>query len=376
MKKLIFRKLLKDILVNFIIISISLTLIVWVIQAVNFLDFISEDGHGFKVYFSYTLLIFPKVFTKLFIVVFFISIFYIILKYENKNELILFWTLGISKIEFIKNVTKFSLLMMVVMLVFTSYITPSSGDTARSFIRNSNIDFFPSLIKEKKFLDAVNDLTFYINEQNREEGLMKNIFLKEQKKGSKKFKIIFAKEGQLINRNGKNFLILKDGEIFNNNSNGDFTNINFENFEFNLSNYTTKTTTAPKIQEINTLNMLKCFLNNNYKKNYKMLKDQFICKADSNEIIIQELLKRLYLPLFLPLIGIIGSLLILQSKVKKNFNKYKFFIFLIGFFIIFTSEMSVKYANTNINVLYSFFLIPIFLFIITFSIFLKKQNNI
>jgi lipopolysaccharide export system permease protein len=298
------------------------------------------------------------------------------LKYENKNELILFWTLGISKIEFIKNVTKFSLLMMVVMLVFTSYITPSSGDTARSFIRNSNIDFFPSLIKEKKFLDAVNDLTFYINEQNREEGLMKNIFLKEQKKGSKKFKIIFAKEGQLINRNGKNFLILKDGEIFNNNSNGDFTNINFENFEFNLSNYTTKTTTAPKIQEINTLNMLKCFLNNNYKKNYKMLKDQFICKADSNEIIIQELLKRLYLPLFLPLIGIIGSLLILQSKVKKNFNKYKFFIFLIGFFIIFTSEMSVKYANTNINVLYSFFLIPIFLFIITFSIFLKKQNNI
>ena len=156
MKKLIFRKLLKDIFVNFIIISISLSLIVWVIQAVNFLDYISEDGHGFGVYFSYTLLIFPKVFTKLFIIVFFISIFYIILKYENNNELIIFWTLGISKIEFIKNITKFSILMTSVLIFFTTYMAPYSQDTARSFIRNSNIDFLPSLIREKKFIYELN----------------------------------------------------------------------------------------------------------------------------------------------------------------------------------------------------------------------------
>ena len=118
MKKLIFRKLLKDIFVNFIVISISLSLIVWVIQAVNFLDFISEDGHGFAVYFSYTTLVFPKVFTKLFVIVFFISVFYVLLKYENNNELIIFWTLGISKIEFIKNITKFSTLMMFVLFFF------------------------------------------------------------------------------------------------------------------------------------------------------------------------------------------------------------------------------------------------------------------
>ena len=376
MKKLIFRKLLKDIFVNFIIISISLSLIVWVIQAVNFLDFISEDGHGFGVYFSYTLLIFPKVFTKLFIIVFFISIFYIILKYENNNELIIFWTLGISKIEFIKNITKFSILMTSVLIFFTTYMAPYSQDTARSFIRNSNIDFFSSLIREKKFIDTVSDLTFYINEHNRDEGLMTNIFLKEQKEGSKKFRIIFAKKGQLINKNGKNYFILKEGEIFNNNANNDFTNIKFENFEFNLSNYTTKTTTIPKIQEINTLNMFRCFSNNNYKKKFAISRTEFICQEGSNKVVIQELLKRLYLPLFLPLIAIVGSLLILQSKAKKSFNKYKFFVFSIGFFIIFASEISIKYATTNINAAYLFFLIPIFLYFLIFSIFLKNQNNI
>ena len=42
----------------FLITSISLTLIVWVIQAVNYLEFVSEDGHSFRVYFMYTFSIF------------------------------------------------------------------------------------------------------------------------------------------------------------------------------------------------------------------------------------------------------------------------------------------------------------------------------
>ena len=127
MKKLIFRKIVKDILIFFIVLSFSLSIIVWVIQAVNFLDFVSEDGHGFKVYFSYTLLSFPKVFSRLYIVVFFISIFYIILKYENKNELIIFWTLGISKVDFIKNLTKFSIFFLVFLLLLTGFVTPKAA---------------------------------------------------------------------------------------------------------------------------------------------------------------------------------------------------------------------------------------------------------
>ena len=56
MKKLIFRNIFKDISYLFIIISLALTLIVWVIQAVNYLDIVSEDGHNFSVYFKFSLL--------------------------------------------------------------------------------------------------------------------------------------------------------------------------------------------------------------------------------------------------------------------------------------------------------------------------------
>ena len=81
MEKLVFRKFFIDTINFFLISSLSLSLIVWVIQAVNYLDFVSEDGHSFKVYFYYTLLNFPKIFSRLIVFMFFLSIFYTILKY-------------------------------------------------------------------------------------------------------------------------------------------------------------------------------------------------------------------------------------------------------------------------------------------------------
>ena len=120
MKKLIFRKILKDILYFFLLVSLSVTLIVWVIQAVNFLDIVSEDGHGLEIYFKYTLLNFPKIFSRTLIFIFFLSVFYTILKYENNNELIVFWSNGITKRNFINVIIVFSLLFMITQILFTT----------------------------------------------------------------------------------------------------------------------------------------------------------------------------------------------------------------------------------------------------------------
>ena len=78
MKKIIFKKLSNEILIFFLVSSLALTLIVWVIQAVNYLDIVTEDGHSFGVYFNYTSLSLPKLFSQLLPFVFFLSVFYII----------------------------------------------------------------------------------------------------------------------------------------------------------------------------------------------------------------------------------------------------------------------------------------------------------
>ena len=61
MKKIIFKNFLTETTQFFLLSSCAVTIIVWVIQAVNYLEFVTEDGHSFKVYFLYTIYSLPKI---------------------------------------------------------------------------------------------------------------------------------------------------------------------------------------------------------------------------------------------------------------------------------------------------------------------------
>ena len=126
-KKLIFRKILLDITNFFLLMLASLTAIVWVMQAVNFLDFVTEDGHGLLVYFSYTALNLPKIISRLIPIIFFISIFYILTKYEDNNELKIYWLAGIKRNELTNNIIKFSLFVSLLLLIMNIFLHNSSN---------------------------------------------------------------------------------------------------------------------------------------------------------------------------------------------------------------------------------------------------------
>jgi len=369
MKKIIFKKLFKDITIFFLFACSAIALIVWVIQAVNFLDFVSEDGHSFKVYFFYTLLNFPKIMSRILPFIFFVTIFYILVLYEEKNELLIFWTNGIDKKEFLKNINILSFLFVIVQLIFTIYIVPTTQDKARSFIRSSNIDLFPTLIKEKRFIDTVSDLTIYVDKKD-EYGNFTNIFLKDGV--GDKTETIYAKSGKIVQNNNKNYLKLIDGKIIKK-ANTDITIFDFSETDINLSEYSTKTTTHPKIQELKTSMLLHCILSF-YNKNIIFSNDKFLCNDSVLKSAQQELLKRIYLPIYLPIIALIGASLILRNKDYINYTKFRFKLFIIGVLTIVTSEISVRYAGLNIKSTIFFLMIPIIIYIMGYLIFINQIN--
>ena len=381
MKKLIFRKFAKDVFQFFLLVSISFSLIVWVIQAVNFLDIIIEDGHGFSVYFLYTLLSLPKIFSKILPFIYFVSLFYIILKYENDNELIIFWSIGIKKIEFINVLLKFSIFYLILQLLLTTYIVPITLDKARSYIRTSNVDLFSSILQEKKFIDAVKNLTIFVEEKNNN-GDLKNIFLKE-KIGENEYQTIIAKEGKIRKYDSKSTLLLFDGKIINNN-NHKINSFEFSRTEVNLSKFETKTTTHPKIQEIGSYDVLACIVrlknfNNNFVTNFfttnKKLNN---CIPENLNDSFQEILKRFISPLYLLTLSLIACLIIIKSKDDYNYFKYKFGLFIFGVITIIISEVSIKYSSANIIQNINIFSLPI-LSLITIYLYLKiklKKPNL
>ena len=161
MKKILFKKLLFDFLNFFLVALLSSSIILWVFQAVNFLDIMIEDGRDYGVYIKYSLLNFPKILSKLYTFMLFFSLFYIILKYENSNELIIFWNFGINKIQLVNFIFLISIFLMIVQLILTSLVVPKTQDVARSFLRTSTVNFLGNFIKPQKFNDTMKGITIY-----------------------------------------------------------------------------------------------------------------------------------------------------------------------------------------------------------------------
>ena len=365
MKKILFRKLLYDCLIFFTITLFSSSIIIWIFQAVNFLDIIVEDGRNYLVYLNFSLLNFPKVISKLVPFILFFSFLYVIGKYELKNELIIFWNFGINKIDLINFFIKFSFLIMIFQIFLTAIIVPKSQDLARSFLRGSSINYLENFIKPRVFNDAVKNLTIYSNSKD-EAGNLKEIYLK---KGSgDNFQITFAKEGKFKKLGKNQFLELNFGETISV-INDKITNFKFKKTDFNLSNFEDNITTYKKTQEVATMNLIRCY-HNLMDLDYLNIDENFEvenCRTENIDNILKELYKRLIIPLYIPVLILVSLLLIFKSKENINYPKYRIFIFMIGFITIILSEMTIRLINEDFLKNIKFFIIPIILVLSLYS---------
>lgn len=367
-EKIVLSKFLSDNNYAFLLSSLSITFVVWTIQAVNNLDIVSEDGHSFLIYFYYTLLLLPKIFSNLLPVIFFTTLFYNIIKYENNNELKIFWINGISKVQFYNAILKYTLVFFFIQVSLTSFLVPHLQNKGKEYIKESTLDFFPSLFQEKKFIDTVSKLTIFIESKNSN-GEFYNIYLKDET--NKYPRIIIAKKGQLLIVKDKRFLRLLDGKFININELGVVTVFDFKKTDFNLSKFLTKTTTYAKLQERKTTQLLSC-LNNILIKNKPDINKGINCNFDSIKDIMSEIYKRIFKPLYLFLLSSIAIFILTSNNEEKKFKKTTMFVFLLGIISIVVSEISVDYSGkNNINMLVTIFF-PLFIFLVLYVLFYKR----
>ena len=369
MKKIVYKKISKDCVNFFLLVIFTISIIIWVLQAVNYLDFVIEDGHGFFVYFKYTLLSFPKIISRIFPFAIFLAFSYILLKYENKNELGIFWNFGIKKINFINFFIKFSLWFVLVSLLLNAVITPFTQDKARSFIRSSNLDFFESILKPKKFIDVIGNLTIYFDEKSKD-GKLINIFLNE-KTSANNSQTIFAKTATINIKSNTKILTLYDGSSINV-INGKISEFEFSKTDYNISKFSSNTIMHQKTQEVTTIDLIKCSL---FFKD--LIKDKNVikinnCTSSNLENVYRELYSRLIKPLYVTFLISVALLFILKSKSDHTFNINKYKIYLFAFLFIIFLESSSKFISINMMQNLFFSILPIFFTLCIYLYFLMK----
>ncbi|MDB3904303.1 LptF/LptG family permease [Candidatus Pelagibacter sp.] len=370
MKKILFRKLLIDYLSFFLIALLGSSIVVWVFQAVNYLDIMIEDGRDYTIYINYSLLNFPKILSKLYPFVLFFSIFHITSKLENNNELIILWNFGVTKIELINFIFRFSLILMIIQITLSSLIIPKSQDLARSFLRTSTVNFFGNFIKPQRFNDTIKNMTVY-SEKKDNEGNLYNLYLKKQI-GQNNFQLTYAKKGVFREFNKTTVLVLYDGATITGKKDK-ITNFSFSKSNFPLNNFKTNTITYKKTQELSSIQLFQCltFLQNEKETKKSKIEN---CSKKNLHNIYKELYKRFLIPFYIPLLVLIPFLLTLSSKENSNYSKLKTITFLIGIILIILSETSIKLISATYlnNIMIS--LVPFLFLIFLYVIFVKKTN--
>ena len=254
----------------------------------------------------------------------------------------------------------FSFFILIIQTILLTTMVPKSEEISRNLLRDSNVDYFEGLIKPKKFNDNLKDLTIYAEDKNSEDEFI-NIYIKK-KTSNNKFQITYAKKGIFENRGKEKILVLYDGHNLNSNNNK-ITNFEFSKSDFSLGNMDSHAIVHRKLQEQSTKSLLECVRNIYFKSNKQLLN----CDIENPREVYKELFKRIILPFYLPLLILISSINLLNSKENVNYNKKKILIFLLGICVITVSESSLGLVQNLIFNNIVLILIPIILVLLIYA---------
>jgi len=254
-----------------------------------------------------------------------------------------------------------------------SIINPETLSYSRALLKNSELQFVPSLLKEKQFNDTVKGLTIFVDKKNLN-GTYHNIFIRDEgnilTQVSSGSSTIFAKSG-FVTEDEKN-LVLLDGNIQKIESNNKVSIVKFERTTLDLAGLTTKTISEKKIQETSTLELLQCIVQENISvKNCNRTEGNF----KDTKI---EINKRFGMPIFIPLVALVCCFLLSSRKEKKISFAYKYIHFFIGFLILIISEITVRYSGISLNHSVIYYLLPIMLLPLIYLLLIRtfKYENL
>ena len=174
---------------------------------------------------------------------------------------------------------------------------------------------------------------------------MLNIFLRDDTSQLENSKTIIAKSGYIIKRNEQNILVLYNGTMQTEKTNNKINFLNFDKTEINLSSFSTKTTTYPKLQENNTLDLLNCFKPFLDKEETNITEVQCAARIDD---ITAELNRRLGMPLYVPIISVIICYLLSSRKEGKFSFFQKYIVFSAAFSVLVFAEIMVRYSGQTV----------------------------
>jgi lipopolysaccharide export system permease protein len=159
----IFRQLIGPMLV----VTFSLTGVIWLTQSLRFIDLIINKGLSFGLFLYLTLLLLPSLLTVILPIALFAAVLYTYHRLQVDSEIMVFQASGLSNARLAAPAMAMALLVMVLGYAMNLYFMPAGFRAFKDMqaeIRNS---YATVLLQEGVFNTPVEGLTIYVRERDR-----------------------------------------------------------------------------------------------------------------------------------------------------------------------------------------------------------------
>ena len=364
----IYLNYLNQIFKTFLIIFFGLSIIALTVRAVNFLDLIVDSGYDVTTYFKYSILNLFGIAPKFIPLSFLLALIIFILKHKQNSEFVILWTSGVKKVYLVHLFFIASTIILILYLVFTTFITPLALNKSRLLLSNQNFDSFVPTVRPQQFSDSFKGFTFIVEEKMN--NALKNIFLHDKGNNLKNLSsntskitstTILAESGMA----NEKMLVMFNGQIISTKENFENEIIKFEQLNIDLRSLRNTTIKKPKMQETDTISLAKCLFDDSPIQTV-------LCNNDVKKEILSTLNRRFIIPFYIPVLSLICSLLLIKSK--KNFFQ-NLSIFSFSFFVLLFTELAVRYTGLNSIILYIFIIMPFSLLFLLYTFLIYKFSN-
>lgn len=221
-----------------LIVAFSLTSIVWLTQALRFIDFIVNRGVSAFTFLKLTALIIPSLLFVVLPLTLFIAVMFIYTRLMSDSELVVLQNAGLSRFQISKPVLLAGLAATLFAYFISFYALPTTYrqfKDMQSFLRDN---YASLLLQEEVFNTPVEGMTVFVRERDQQTGLLKGILVHDNRDTENPVTMM-AQQGQLEQtRQGPRFLLyqgnrqeMRDGKL---------SFLKFDNYTIDLSFYTNK----------------------------------------------------------------------------------------------------------------------------------------
>jgi lipopolysaccharide export system permease protein len=209
----------KNLMHTTLLVTLGLTGIVWLMQALRLVDFIVNQGIPISMFLKLSLLLMPSLLMMVLPVALCVATIFLYHRLKAESELVVLQSAGLSRIQLAMPALLSALVAVMIGYVISAIILPISSREFREmqfFLRNNYVSV---LLQEGVFSSPVNGLTVYVREREGD-NMFKGILVHDNRNTTAQITMMAEKASLENTTQGPRFLLskgnrqeLKDGNI-------------------------------------------------------------------------------------------------------------------------------------------------------------------